>query len=290
MQRKGNVKSLQKSGAGEGQRTHFVACVPSGQRGPDGGFATAGATARPCLDVPGRSGGRGRWPGPARGCRGRWGPQYLAPALPVPGHRRTAVSCRVAPCRHQRLGRGGTSARGGGGGDAAMPPPPFRPAPQPPPAAEASVPPARACPRCVLFRAQDPRPRGGGGGQDGAATGPSPGAAVRPGRARRAPGTGAQAGERLGQRPAGRAVPIRGLPARPRLSHCEWSFCFSELSFTYRPRELGTGVLLLAAPSPPSPVSVQPAPAGNLPTETYFCLKVLNDNDKQRRLAQELFV
>lgn len=133
-------------------------------------------------------------------------------------------------------------------------------------------------------------PGGGGGGQDGAATGPSPGAAVRPGRARRAPGTGAQAGARLGQRPAGRAVPIRGLPARPRLSHCEWSSCFSELSFTYRPRELGTGVLLPAAPSPPSPVSVQPAPAGNLPTETYFCLRVLNDNDKQRRLAQELFV
>lgn len=252
MQRKGNVKSLQKSGAGEGQRTHFVACVPSGQRGPDGGFATAGATACPCLDVPGRSGGRGRWPGPARGCRGRWGPQYLAPALPVPGHRRTAVSCRVAPCRHQRLGRGGTSARGGGGGDAAMPPPPFRPAPQPPPAAEASVPPARACPRCVLFRAQDPRPRGGGGGQDGAATGPSPGAAVRPGRARRAPGTGALrlgngwgSGPRVGLSPSGVFLRDPGSPTA--------SGPLASLNFHLLTARVSWGLASCCRPRPPHP-------------------------------------
>lgn len=255
------------------------------------GSRQQGRPPAPASTSPAGAGGGDAGPGPPAAVGGGGGRSTWllpCPSQDIAGQPCRAVSRRVVT--NAWAAAGPRREEGAAGTQPCRPRPSARPPsrPQPPRRASRPLGPVRAASSFGL-RTLDPG-GGGSGGQDRAATGPLPGAAVRPGRARRAPGTGAQAGERLGQRPAGRAVPIRGLPARPRLSHCEWSFCFSELSFTYRPRELGTGVLLPAAPSPPSPVSVQPAPAGNLPTETYFCLRVLNDNDKQRRLAQELFV
>lgn len=152
--------------------------------------------------------------------------------------------------------------------------------------------PARSGPgrACALFLAQDPRPRGGRGR---AVTSPPPEATARPGPAPWAPrDQGSDWGTARGPEGAWSGLSPSGVFPGPRLrwpDMCDpgsptvsGSFCFSKLSFISHPREPGAGVLLPAAPSPPCPVPVQPAPGGSLPTEAYFCLRVLNDNDKQR--------
>lgn len=197
---------------GGDQRTRFLACVPSGQRGPEGRFATAQVTAPPPASTSPAGAGGGAAGRAHRGCPGRGGSQYLGPALPVPGHRRHS---RVVPCHAVSSPTPGPrrdlGARRGRRGRSHARPAPARTRPRPPRRVSR---PLGAWPRLRPLSGSGPSTprRAGQSGHQPPARGhreawPSPVGSEGPGLRL---GNGPRAGGGVE-----RAVPIGGLPRPP---------------------------------------------------------------------------